>query len=85
MAENRKGASIQRKIGVLLEEKVKVLVTQLCPTLWDPMDCSSPGFSVHEILQAIILKWVAHSLLQGIFLSQGWNLGLSHCRQILYI
>ena len=31
-------------------KKVKVLVTQLCPTLWDPLDCSPPGFSVHEIL-----------------------------------
>jgi len=30
--------------------KVKVLVTQLCPTLCDPMDCSPPGSSVHEIL-----------------------------------
>ena len=32
--------------------KVRVLVAQLCPTLWDPMDCSPPGSSVHEILQA---------------------------------
>ena len=31
-----------------------VLVTQSCPTLWDPMDCSSPGSSVHEIFQARI-------------------------------
>ena len=28
------------------------LVTQSCPTLCDPMDCSPPGFSVHGILQA---------------------------------
>ena len=35
-----------------------VLVTQLCPTLWDPMDCSPPGSSVHGILQARILGWV---------------------------
>ena len=32
---------------------------QLCPTLCDPMDCSLPGFSVHGILQARILEWVA--------------------------
>ena len=32
---------------------------QLCPTLCDPMDCSLPGSSVHEILQARILEWVA--------------------------
>ena len=32
---------------------------QLCPTLCDPVDCSPPGFSVHGILQARILEWVA--------------------------
>ena len=32
---------------------------QLCPTPCDPMDCSSPGSSVHEILQARMLEWVA--------------------------
>ena len=32
---------------------------QLCPTLCDPMNCSPPGSSVHEILQARILEWVA--------------------------
>ena len=32
---------------------------QSCPTLCDPMDCSSPGSSVHGILQARILEWVA--------------------------
>ena len=31
---------------------------QSCPTLCDPIDCSPPGFSVHEILQAGILEWV---------------------------
>ena len=38
---------------------IVVLVTQSCPTLWDPMECSLPGSSVHGILQARILKWVA--------------------------
>ena len=32
-----------------------------CPTLCDPMDCSLPGFSVHGILQARTLEWVAIS------------------------
>ena len=36
-----------------------VLVTQSCLTLFDPMDCSLPGSSVHGILQARILEWVA--------------------------
>ena len=34
---------------------------QSCPTLCDPMDCSLPGFSVHGILQARTLEWVAIS------------------------
>ena len=39
-------------------KKVKVSVTQLCPTLCDSMDFSPPGSSVHEILQTTTLKWV---------------------------
>jgi len=37
---------------------VCVTVAQLCLTLCDPMDYSSPGSSVHGILQARILEWV---------------------------
>jgi len=43
----------------LLTLCVCVLVAQLCPALCDPMDCSPPGSSVHGILQARILEWVA--------------------------
>ena len=43
----------------LLLYAVKVLVAQSCLTLCNPMDCSPPGFSVHGILQARILEWVA--------------------------
>ena len=39
--------------------KVKVLVAQLCPVLFCPMDCSQPGSSVLGVLQARILYWVA--------------------------
>ena len=42
-------------------KKVKVLVSQRCPTLCNPMDCSLPGSSVYGILQARILEWVAMS------------------------
>ena len=42
-----------------------MLVSQLCSTLCDPMDCNSPGSSVHEILQARILEWVAISFSRG--------------------
>ena len=45
--------------------KVKVKVTQWCPTLCNPMD-----YTLHGILQARILEWVAFSLLQGIFPTQ---------------
>ena len=40
-------------------------VTQSCPTLCDPVDCSPPGSSVHGILQARILEWVAISFSWG--------------------
>ena len=40
---------------------------QLCPTLCDPMDCSPPGSSVHGILQARILEWVAVPFSRGSF------------------
>ena len=39
--------------------KVESEVTQLCPTLRDPMDCSLPGSSVHGIFQARVLEWGA--------------------------
>ena len=51
---------------------------QLCLTLYDPMDCSLPGSSVHGILQARMLEWGCHFLLQGIFPTQGFNLHLLH-------
>ena len=38
---------------------------QSCPTLWDPVDCSPPGFSVHGVLQARILEWVAMPPFRG--------------------
>ena len=48
-------------MGKLNLSKVKdlVLVTQLCLTLCDPMNCSPPGSSVCGILPARILEWVA--------------------------
>ena len=36
-------------------------VTQSCPTLCDPMDCSLPGSSINGIVQAKVLEWVAIS------------------------
>ena len=66
--------------------KVKVLVTQSCPTLCDPVDYSLSGYME-------FYPWNSpgkdkavgyHSLLQGISSTQGLNRGLLHCRQILY-
>ena len=52
---------MENSVAFPLKTKVKVLVTQLCATLCDPMDCNPPGSSVHGILQGRILQWVAIS------------------------
>ena len=38
---------------------------QSCPTLCNPMDSSPPGSSVHRILKARILEWIAISFSRG--------------------
>ena len=48
------------------------------------MDCSLPGSSVHRNFPSNNTGVGCHFLLQGIFPIQGLNLGLLHCRQILY-
>ena len=60
------------------------LVAQSCPTLCDTMDCSPPGSSVDGDSPGKNTGVGCHALLQGIFLTQGLNPGLPHCRQILY-
>ena len=64
--------------------KVKVLVTQSCPTLCDSTDCSPPGSSVQGIFQARILKWTAIPFSRRVFPTQGLNPGLLHFKQFLY-
>ena len=54
-----------------------VLVAQTCPMLRDPMDCSPLGSSIHGIFQDKNTGVGWHILLQGIFLTQGSNLGPS--------
>ena len=61
-----------------------VLIPQSCPTLWDPMNCSPPGSSVHGDSLGKGTGVGYHALLQGIFAIQGSNPDLLHCRQILY-
>ena len=41
------------------------IVAKLCPTLFDPMDSSPPSSSVHGILQARVLEWVAIPFSRG--------------------
>ena len=54
-------------LGLPIKTNVCVLVAQSCPTLCDPMDCSSPGSSVHGILQARILVWIAIPFSRGTY------------------
>ena len=53
--------------------KVEVLVIQLCPTLCNPMDSSKPDSSVHGILQARILEWVAMLSSRGSSWPMDWT------------
>ena len=46
---------------------------QSCPTLWDTIDCSPPGSSVHGILQARILEWIAIPFSRGSSQPRDWT------------
>ena len=48
-------------------------VTQSCPTLCDPMDYSLPGSSIHGILQARVLEWVAFSFSRRSSRPRDWS------------
>ena len=52
---------------------VVALVAKLCPTLCHPMNCSTPGSSVHGILQARILEWVAVPFSKGSSQPRNWT------------
>ena len=69
---------------VMKWKEVEVLVTQSCLTLCNPMNCSLPDSSVHGILQARILKWVALPFARGSSQPRNWTRGFLHWRQILY-
>ena len=53
------------RVLLVLKVKLKVLLTQSCPTLCDPTDRSPPGSSVRGILLARILEWVAIPFSRG--------------------
>ena len=56
---------LQNIMYVIAWWKWKSEVAQSCPTICDPMDCSPPGSSLHGILQARVLEWVAISFTSG--------------------
>ena len=68
---------------IFIQPITLVLVGPTCLTLCNPMDCSPPCSSVHGILQARILEWVAMPFFRGSSQSRNRTQVL-HCRQILY-
>ena len=65
-------------------QSVLCLVTHLGPTLFDPMDCSPPGSSVHGDSPGKNTGMGCHALLHGIFPTVESHPGRLHCRQIIY-
>ena len=57
----------------LPEVKLEVLVAQLCPILCDPLDSKPSGSSVHGILQARILEYVAIPFSRGSSWPRDWT------------
>ena len=58
---------------VWLENESESGVSQTCPTLWDPMDGSLPGSSVHGIFQARVLEWGAIAFSRGSSQPRDWT------------
>ena len=57
---------------IVKESESENYVTRSCPTLCDSVDCSPPGSSIHGILQARILEWVAISFSRGSSWPRDW-------------
>ena len=71
------------KPSVNIRKKKESEVIQSCPTLCNPMDCNLPGSSIHGFSRQEYWSGLPlHS--SGDLPNQGLNLGLLHCRQILY-
>ena len=65
--------TVHLKMNELVCVCMCVLVAQSCLTICDPMDSSPPGSSVHGILQARILEWVAISFCRGPSWPRDWT------------
>ena len=57
-------------------------VAQSCPTLYDPMNLSLPGSSIHGIFQAKVLEWGAIAFSDGLLLSPKKEQNFSICSNI---
>ena len=73
-----------KKLKIELPCALLCSVTQPCPTLCNLMGCSPPGSSVCGGSPGKNTGVGCHDLLQGIFSTQGSDLGLPHCRWVLY-
>ena len=70
--------SAGRPLKVFRTYSVYVLGHRSCAALWETVDCSPPGSSVHGILQARVLEWVASSSSRGSSRCGDWTLHLLH-------
>ena len=80
----RCGAGLKSQESEFLYIEMEVSVTQLCPTLCDPMDCSPRVSSAQGIFQARILEWVAISSCRGFSWLRDRTYFSCIGRQILY-
>ena len=78
------GSQVIYHFGPPGKPKVRMSVTQSCPTLGDFLDCSPPGSSDPWNSPGKNIGVGGHSLLQGIFPIQEFNPGLLHFRQIFF-
>ena len=58
-------------------------VTQSCPTLSDPMDCSLPGSAIHGIFQARVLEWGAIAFSKSVVMPHPIPLELSLSHEVV--
>ena len=83
LSENSDTALLLKRFSWRSDAAAAAKSLQLCPTLCNPMDYSLPGSSIHGDSPGKNTDVGFHALLQGIFLTQGSNSGLPHCRWIL--
>ena len=74
-------AASLRRTSIYESEKSQSVSLSFVSETRDSMDCSPSGSSIHGLLQVRIPEEVSHSLLQGIFLTQGSNLNLGMVEQ----